>query len=107
MRDPVLVIISGGRNLQSYVGRESDEFTVNAEFTKDSPDGEIEYNWITFPEDILEFTDERFPWKRKFKIKGEGILYIEAKDENGFKLESTSVNVKLSNQKLSEGDAWV
>ena len=47
-------------------------------------DREVEYAWAADPEDCVVWTDERFTFKRSFRVVANGWLFCTLTDSNGF-----------------------
>jgi hypothetical protein len=85
-----------GQPTGGFFGPPTMEFEARAWFLSDGPDGEVSYEWIATPPNCVQWTDETFAFKRKFRIAGQGTIECKAKDFNGFYLSTPKVNVKAS-----------
>lgn len=85
-----------GQPTQGFAGRPIDEFEVQVRFLGDKPVGGCNYAWDVDPPYSVEWLDDRFEWKRKFRILEHGRLRCVLTDENGFTYDVPSVAIRAN-----------
>lgn len=94
--NPKIVDDATGRPTQGFIGRENDQFTCRVQFFGELPEGGANYQWDVDPNWAVEWTDERFDWKRSFRVVEDGRIYCVLTDHNGFTYDVPSIYVRPS-----------
>lgn len=93
---PMIVDQSTGEPTLGFSSANDEAFEVRVQEFGDRPDGGCNYLWMAEPAGCVEWLDERFEFKRKFRIRANGRVYAILTDRNGYTYNVPSIGVRRS-----------
>ena len=94
--DPKIVSQATGEPTLGFISPPSMTHEARVQFFGEAPFDDIEYHWVADPPGCVVWTDERFAFKRAFKIVGNGWVFCRLTDSNGFYYDVPPVGVRVT-----------